>query len=244
MPIPATTAQPSKPTKTVPIAISVGIVTLGMLSGLAFFLYRHRAKHPGESQKLVGGGGNPERFPEDSRAPPSSFFYIGTVEPSQSSMVEQNGANGANSSPYRKLNSVKRSDRYRPSPELQPLPPLPKPPVAMSPPALSSSDEESHGTPFHTPQCSSVVSHEDGYLSPASRRSNSVKSCSTASFKNDYMNSNPPPIPHSKRTSPKSRFSVSSTKRNPSLPQPPPPPPPPLPTSRPVDDLRGTPNST
>ncbi|KAH0940346.1 LOW QUALITY PROTEIN: hypothetical protein HID58_007807 [Brassica napus] len=32
-----------------------------------------------------------------------------------------------NSSPYRKLNSVKRSDRYRPSPELQPLPPLSKP---------------------------------------------------------------------------------------------------------------------
>ncbi|XP_038901335.1 LOW QUALITY PROTEIN: formin-like protein 6 [Benincasa hispida] len=240
MPIPASTAQPSKPTKTVAIAISVGIVTLGMLSALAFFLYRHRAKHPGESQKLVGGN-NPERFVEDSRAPPSSFFYIGTVEPSQSSVVEQNGANGANSSPYRKLNSIKRSDRYRPSPELQPLPPLPKPPVAMSPPALSSSDDESQDTAFHTPQCSSIVSHDDGYFSPASRRSNSVKSCSTASFKNDHMNSNPPPpIPHSKRTSPKSRFSVSSTKRTRPQPQPPPPPPPP---PRSFDDFRETPNS-
>ena len=57
MPIPVATTQPAKQTKTVAIAISVGIVTLGMLSALAFFLYRHRAKLPRESQAkmLVGG---------------------------------------------------------------------------------------------------------------------------------------------------------------------------------------------
>ena len=150
IPIPTAT-QPAKPAKKVAIAISVGIVTLGMLSGLAFFLYRHRAKHPGETQKLVGG--NSERFQEDSRVPPSSFLYIGTVEPSTRSASEVN--EGANGSPYHKLNSVKRSDRYGPSPELQPLPPLAKPPtLENSPTAMSSSssssDEESQATAFCT----------------------------------------------------------------------------------------------
>ncbi|KAF2295545.1 hypothetical protein GH714_033169 [Hevea brasiliensis] len=41
IPIPTAT-QPAKPAKKVAVAISVAIVTLGMLSGLAFFLYRHR----------------------------------------------------------------------------------------------------------------------------------------------------------------------------------------------------------
>ncbi|KAB2595899.1 formin-like protein 6 [Pyrus ussuriensis x Pyrus communis] len=54
-----------------------------MLSGLAFFLYRHRVKHQSESQKLVNGGGpGSQRFADDPRVPPSSFLYIGTVEPS------------------------------------------------------------------------------------------------------------------------------------------------------------------
>ncbi|KAM1411788.1 hypothetical protein ACFXTO_024620 [Malus domestica] len=45
--------QPTKGTKKVAVAASVEIVTFGMLSGLAFFLYHHRVKHPSESQKLI-----------------------------------------------------------------------------------------------------------------------------------------------------------------------------------------------
>uniref|UniRef100_A0A0V0HLI8 Putative ovule protein n=1 Tax=Solanum chacoense TaxID=4108 RepID=A0A0V0HLI8_SOLCH len=118
--------QPAKPVKKVAIAISVGIVTLGMLSALAFYLYKHRVKHPDETQKLVRGNSD-QRINEESRTPPSTFLYIGTVEPpaKTSAVTESNGATG---SPYRKLSSVKRMDtRYRPSPDLQPLPPLSKP---------------------------------------------------------------------------------------------------------------------
>ncbi|XP_007047509.2 PREDICTED: formin-like protein 6 [Theobroma cacao] len=230
IPIPTAT-QPAKPAKKVAIALSVGIVTLGMLSGLAFFLYRHRAKHPGETQKLVGG--NSERFQEDSRVPPSSFLYIGTVEPSRRSASE---VNGANVSPYHKLNSVKRSDRYRPSPELQPLPPLAKPPaLENSPTAMSSSssssDEESQGTAFYTPQ-GSTISNEESYYTPVSRP---VNSNLVTPVRNE-LNGNTNSVPRSKRTSPKSRLLASSPEMKhviiPSIkqlqhqPSPPPPPPP------------------
>ncbi|OMO56488.1 Actin-binding FH2/DRF autoregulatory [Corchorus capsularis] len=236
IPIPTAT-QPAKPTKKVAIAISVGIVTLGMLSGLAFFLYRHRAKHPGETQKLVGG--NSERFQEDSRVPPSSFLYIGTVEPSRRSVSEVNGG-AANGSPYHKLESVKRSDRYRPSPELQPLPPLAKPPAVenSSPTAMSSSssssvsDEESQGTAFYTPQ-GSTISNEEGYYTPVARPINSNL------VKNDMNGNNTNSVPRSKRTSPKSRLLaaspemkhviIPSIKQQPQHHQPSPPPPPPPP---------------
>ncbi|XP_060192383.1 formin-like protein 6 [Lycium barbarum] len=185
--------QTAKPVKKVAIAISVGIVTLGMLSALAFFLYKRHVKHPDESQKLVGG--NSQRINEESEMPPSTFLYIGTVEPpAKTSSVTE--SNDANESPYRKLSSVKRLDtRYRPSPDLQPLPPLSKPPAPPSmnsPTAMSSSDEESHDTAFHTPQGSSV-SNEEGY-------------CYTPS----YPSSNKNCVPYSKRTSPRSRLSDSS----------------------------------
>ncbi|XP_044470668.1 formin-like protein 6 [Mangifera indica] len=212
IPIAAAT-QPTKPAKKVAIAISVGIVTLGMLSALAFFLYRHRSKHTGESQKLVGP--NSQRFQDDARVPPSSFLYIGTVEPSRTSASET-----ANGSPYHKLDSVKRSDRYRPSPELQPLPQLPKPPPLNenSPAAMSSSsDEESHNTAFYTPQGSSI-SNED-YYTPV------VNSSRPLHVKNNTS------VPHSKRTSPKSRLAVASPELKqviiPSIKQQPPAPPPP-----------------
>ena len=234
IPIPTAT-QPVKPAKKVAIAISVGIVTLGMLSGLAFFLYRHRAKHPGETQKLVGG--NSERFQEDSRVPPSSFLYIGTVEPSRRSVSEVN--EGANGSPYHKLNSVKRSDRYRPSPELQPLPPLAKPPtLENSPTAMSSSsDEESQGTAFYTPQ-GSTISNEESYYTPIARPVNSNLMTPVRSEMNGNTNS----VPRSKRTSPKSRLLASSPEMKhviiPSIKQqkqpPPPPPPPSLPLQQPL----------
>ncbi|XVF15433.1 hypothetical protein REPUB_Repub09cG0152800 [Reevesia pubescens] len=238
-PIPTAT-QPAKPAKKVAIAISVGIVTLGMLSGLAFFLYRHRAKLPGETRKLVGGNSS-ERFQEDSRVPPSSFLYIGTVEPSRGSVSEVNG--GENGSPYHKLNSVKRSDRYRPSPELQPLPPLANPPTLenASPTAMSSSsssDEESQGTAFYTPQ-GSTISNEESYYTPVSRP---VNSNLVTPVRNE-INGNSNSVPRSKRTSPKTRLLASSPEMKhviiPSIkqqqqpPSPPPPPPPSLPLKQP-----------
>ncbi|CDY37849.1 BnaAnng05100D [Brassica napus] len=66
------------------------------------------------------------------------------VRDSISSGTNNNVPVNNNSSPYRKLNSVKRSDRYRPSPELQPLPPLSKPSD------YNSSDEECRETAFYT----------------------------------------------------------------------------------------------
>ncbi|KAF5738251.1 formin-like protein 6 [Tripterygium wilfordii] len=211
IPIAAAT-QKTKPTKQVAIAISVGIVTLGMLSALAFFLYRHRVKHRGETQKLVGSN-NSQGFTDESRAPPSSFLYIGTVEPSRTSVTETNGANG---SPYHKLNSVKRSDRYRPSPDLQPLPPLPMPPPPQvennnsSSSISSSSDEESHGTAFFTPQASSISTVSNESISrPVSGSNYNQMVVSDGSSSVPHSKRTSPP--HSRRTSPKSRFSVSSS---------------------------------
>ncbi|KAK6125251.1 hypothetical protein DH2020_040995 [Rehmannia glutinosa] len=200
-----------------------------MVSALAFYLYKHRSKHQDESQKLVGR--NSARNNDESRMPPSTFLYIGTVEPSTRSIAsETNG--GANGSPYRKLNSGKRSDRYRPSPDLQPLPPLPKPPPPPSinsPPPMSSSDDESHDTNFYTPQGSSISNE-----SPGSRHS--------------YLNNRAENrVPHSKRTSPKSRVSASSPDikpviipsiKKPQPPSPPPPPPPPPPATSSLGPLQ------
>ena len=118
MPIPVATTQPAKQTKTVAIPISVEMVTLGMLSALAFFLYCHRAKHPHEfqAQKLIGGS---SRDNNNNSVPPSNFLYIGTLEPSQQrgSIIDGSRGenNGANRPPYYKLNSNQRSDLYRPS---------------------------------------------------------------------------------------------------------------------------------
>jgi len=202
-----TATQPKKPAKKVAIAISVGIVTLGMFSALGFFLYRHRAKHPVETQKLVS-----RRLPEDSpRAPPpSSFLYIGTVEPARTSLTEPNGTNII-TSPYRKLDSIKlNSDhRYRPSPELQPLTPPHKPPDESHSPAAefsdsSSSEEESCETAFHSPHGSSL-SREENCFTPISRHSSLA-----AAIPATAAAAAPPVVPYSKRTSPKSRFSAPS----------------------------------
>ncbi|KAF8089680.1 hypothetical protein N665_0499s0008 [Sinapis alba] len=205
LPIPtATTTQPTKPGKKIAIVISVGIVTLGMLSALAFFMYRHKAKHANDARKLVNGGrvdggGGSRIFHEDPRPPPpttsSTFLYMGTVEPSREPVRDSiSGSNNGpvNTSPYRKLNSVKRSDRHRPSPELQPLPPLAKPPQPSdynSPSPSSSSDEECRDTAFYTPH-GSAISTDEGYY--------------TAFPRSGYS------IPHSKRTSPRSKFGSAS----------------------------------
>ncbi|KAI3503020.1 hypothetical protein L1887_31455 [Cichorium endivia] len=194
--------QPAnKPAKKIAVAISVGLVTLGMLSALAFFIYKHKSKHKSESRKLVGSNSLQRSSEEPSRnLPPSTFLYIGTVEPSITTSESTNGTR--NGSPYNKLNSIKRSDRYRPSPELQPLPPLtkPQPPLTSinSPPAVSSSDdeeEELESHDFYTPH-GSIASTDDGY--------------SVRSFKHNHRR-NSSPVPISKRTSPKSRLSISSS---------------------------------
>ncbi|KAA8531578.1 hypothetical protein F0562_006287 [Nyssa sinensis] len=222
--------QPTKPAKKVAIAISVGIVTLGMLTALAFYLYKHRVKHPGESQKLVGG--NSQRLNEESGVPPSGFLYFGTVQPSS-----QRSDSEANRSPYHKLSSVKRSDRYRPSPDLQPLPPLIKPPLQTmnSPPPMSSSDEESHETTFYTPQCSSM-GNDEGYYTPSSRQSYQSNNTSLVNGAKPESHSTSS-APRSKRTSPKLCLAASSPDMKhtiiPSM-KPPAPPPPPPPPSQPL----------
>ncbi|KAG8384282.1 hypothetical protein BUALT_Bualt04G0102200 [Buddleja alternifolia] len=233
-------AQSSNSKKKIAIAISSAILTIAMLSAIAFYLYKHHRRSSDDSQKLVGG--NLRNVNHETRMPPSNFLYIGTVEPSSRSLVDE--ANNANGSPYRKLNSGKRSDRYRPSPDLQPLPPLtkpPPPPSINSPPPMSSSDDESHDTNFYTPQGSSM-----SYESPSSRHSylsNNVIS-QVNQTKADNRGSSNHHVPHSKRTSPKSRLSASSPDTKPviipsikqSLPPNPPPPPPP-PTAAAISSL-------
>jgi len=200
--------QPAnKSGKKIAVVISVGIVTLGMLSALAFFIYKHKSKQQSESRKLVGVN-SVRRHDENDESPrnlaPSTFLYIGTVEPSRTTTESTNGA--SNGSPYNKLNSIKRSDRYRPSPELQPLPPLikPQPPPQPAVDDMSSDDdddeEEDEINDFYTPQ-GSIASTDDGF---------SVRSFNNNNKRISRRNSSPI-IPHSKRTSPKSRFSVSSS---------------------------------
>ncbi|KAI3813406.1 hypothetical protein L1987_18128 [Smallanthus sonchifolius] len=183
----------SKPGKKIAVVISVGIVTLGMLSALAFFIYKHKSKQQIETRKLVGGNSLGRIDNESPRnLAPSTFLYIGTVEPSRAATESTNGT--SNGSPYNKLNSIKRSDRYRPSPELQPLPPLTK---SQPPPTMTSSDDEDEIHDFYTPQ-GSTASTDDGY--------------SVRSFNKRINRRNSSPIiPYSKRTSPRSRLSVSSS---------------------------------
>lgn len=118
------------------------------------------------------------------------------------------GESDRNHSPYhiQKLNPI--DNRYRPSPELHPLPPLTKSIVEPnSPPAASSSsssdNEESRETAFHSPPASSI-SHEDSYYTPVSRQSYLTNGSPAAPV------AVTPVVPYSKRTSPKSRFSASS----------------------------------
>ncbi|KAF8404892.1 hypothetical protein HHK36_009787 [Tetracentron sinense] len=225
IPIPTAT-QPASPTKKVAIAISVGIVTLGMLSALAFFLYKHKSKHSDESQKPVGG--NSQSFQQESTGPASSFLYLGTMEPSNRRI--NNEANGANGSPYRKLNSVHTSEMHRPSPELQPLPPLSRAPRRNSPLAVSS-DDESQET-FYTPQGSSAAGNGESPYPQIQHQAfpaitNPVTTAKGVTPTNSFS-------PHSRRTSPKSRLSISSPDMKqaiipspitPTLPLPPPLPP-------------------
>lgn len=182
---PITAAQPSKdskPTKKVAIAITSAILTLGMLSWLAFFLYKNNLKNPNESRKLIGQD-NSQSINEESRMPPpSTFLCTEPPEASTTTLINE---------PYQKLDSGRRFDPYRPSSEIHPLTKPPPPPATNSPPPppMSSSDEE-------TPSSSRCRNHVATSL------------------------------PHSRRTSPRSRFSASSPDAKlSSLPRSPTPPP-------------------
>ncbi|KAK1423425.1 hypothetical protein QVD17_18728 [Tagetes erecta] len=127
---------PKKPVMKITALVSVGIVTLIMLWALVFFIYKHKLK----------------RETQDS---PTTGFESGTVT--------------LNRSPYNRLkNSVKRSDRYRyrPSPELQPLPPLSKShplskPMPQAVAMTSDDDDEEVVHEFYSPH-GSLASIENG----------------------------------------------------------------------------------
>lgn len=232
--LPSATQPATKPAKKLAIAVSVGIVTLGMLSALAFFLYRHRAKRPAESQqKLVrrNSSAAAAAAADELRPPPSNLLYIGTMEPPTPPPVRDSYAvhvgdeNGATSSPYHRLNSVKNLgvDRYRPSPELHPLPPLPKHALARgnSPSSMSDEDGQEATTHFTPSVVSSWNGNDDGFYTPVSRHSYRSNASSGIAPRTS--------VPHSKRTSPKSRLSASHDTKRESMPAPAPPPPPPPP---------------
>ncbi|CAI8609371.1 unnamed protein product [Vicia faba] len=220
-----TATKPEEPAKKVAIAVSVAFSLFVMFSVVAFFLYKQKTKPSPESDKMKLVGENSQRVLEDSTmAPqqPSSFLYIGTV-------VEPNGTSVGVANPH-KIN------RYRPSPELHPLPPLTKCLVvdSHSPPAVSSSS--SSETEFHSPQESSSLnlSRENSYYTPVSRQSSLANGSPIApvsrqsslangsptapvSRQSSLANGSPtapvsvsPVVPFSKRTSPKSRLSGSS----------------------------------
>nr|DAD21334.1 TPA_asm: hypothetical protein HUJ06_022797 [Nelumbo nucifera] len=198
-PVTTPAAQQASPTKMVAVGISVGIVTLGMLSALAFFLYRQCGKHTIESQKLVGG--NSQRFLQESGVPSSDFLYLGTMEPSNRRGSSR--SNKAIASPYHKLSSVSRSELHRPSPELQPLPPLPRAPQRSSSPTAMWPDEES----FYTPQGSSVGN--SGSPCTSVTRQTLPTATTLATIAKGIMSSATSSTSPSWRSSPKSRFSVS-----------------------------------
>ncbi|KAK9064890.1 hypothetical protein SSX86_016272 [Deinandra increscens subsp. villosa] len=171
----ATDQQPANNSgKKIAVGVSVGVAAVGMLSGLVFFIYKLKSKQQTESKEVS--------------LPPSPFIYVGNVEGSRTAGTESTTSGTSNGSPYNKLNPVKLFDRYRPSPELQPLPPLIKPPAAVT----DDEDQESHG--FQTPR-GSVISSEDG---------GSVQSLNAKRIRRS-------PIPRAKTTSPRSRLSVSSS---------------------------------
>ncbi|KAI3958932.1 hypothetical protein MKX01_023608 [Papaver californicum] len=217
----------SNPTKKVAVAISVGIVTLGMLSALAFFLYKHRHKHSTESssQKLVGTRNSQQQ--QESMPPTSEFLYLGTMEPASNRRVNNSNSsdtnNYSNASPYHKLQSLRRSELNHPSPELQPLPPLTRNPLGgdSSPPNIT------YEAPYRTSP--SAMSSEDTFYSPQNEAVGESPPIPCQIFFGSFKSSVISTTPHSKRSSPKSRLSISSSPdvKLSELTQPPPPPPPP-----------------
>ncbi|KAA0036422.1 Formin-like protein 6 [Cucumis melo var. makuwa] len=160
--LPSSGQQSFKPIKTLGIVCSVAIVTLGMLSALAFFLYRQRIKYRYKSRMLV----EKERslsFRHDSGIPPSSFLNYGTMERRPGSIDERKGRKGEDeSSPDRRVDSVKKLDSHLLSPELQPLPPLSQNQIVNPSFETPLSDDESRETVFHTPEWAAAVPYSGG----------------------------------------------------------------------------------
>ncbi|KAL5706820.1 hypothetical protein ACHQM5_024938 [Ranunculus cassubicifolius] len=210
-PLPIAT-QPSNKTKKLTIAISVGIVTLGMLSALVFFLYRHKPG-PDETRKLGNGGTLVFANESQQGNGGADLLYLGTMEPSTNSgrrsASERNEVSSISGSPspYHKLNSIRNSEMYRPSPELQPLPPLRRTAAAAENPLrTNSSSVASSEDMFYSPNGSAGVSY-GGETSPYSPMPKPI--FPVTSVKNvihTSANSNP----HSRRSSPKSRLSYSA----------------------------------
>lgn len=76
-------------------SLALGSQTLLCSKPLRVQAYKHRLKHPGETQKLVGGG-NLWRLQYNSSAPPSSCFTSRSSEPGEG----REAINGANRSSY------------------------------------------------------------------------------------------------------------------------------------------------
>lgn len=116
--------------------------------------------------------------------------------------MEPNGTPVSEPNRFHKLNPT--GNRYRPSPELHPLPPLTKSLVvdSHSPPAASSSSSSSEEDNDESRDVR--LSHEESYYTPVSRQNSVANGSPTAPV------SVSPVVPYSKRTSPKSRLSGSS----------------------------------
>ncbi|XP_077216706.1 formin homolog 6 [Tasmannia lanceolata] len=210
-------SQTNSPTKKLTITITVTIATLVLLSALAFFLCRLRRKNsPAESQKLVNPNNNNSQQFESNSAPANDLLYLGTMDPEPSNPHRRGGDSIPISSPYHRLSSVRGADLHRPSPELQPLPPLngaPARPVPRrSSPPVVSSESSSGDTPYYSPQGSIAGTSE------SSR--NSVAATTPTVIKSIVHSSNSTPC--SRRTSPKSRLSNSPVEKQASTTSPPP----------------------
>ncbi|XP_068656416.1 LOW QUALITY PROTEIN: formin-like protein 8 [Aristolochia californica] len=216
--------------KTITIAASISVAALVVLTGLAFLLYRHRIKRPEEAGKLFGI--NSRGFTSEGPTNASEILYLGTMEPSNRRQEE------VNRSPSRKLNSIRRAELHRPSPELQPMPPLNEDIKRLPFPVISSEED----TSYYSPNCSSVTLTSEGPRSPETKEESTSTTTSTkgVTHKRSYS-------ARSCRTSPKSRLSSCSndTKETIQPPQspvppvittPPPPPPPPITAGLPAQD--------
>lgn len=208
--LPLSVQQSTKPIKTLGIVCSVAIVTLGMLSALAFFLYRQRIKYRCKSRMLV----EKERslsFRPDSGILRSSFLNFGTMEQRPCSSVKPKGKNGEDESPpQRQVDSVKKLDFHLLSPELQPLPPLSKHQIENPSFETPLSDDESRETVFHTPEWTAAGSY-GGSAFPRSKKETRPNS----------------PIVQAKGTSPLPYLEDSLMKQDHRRPTASPPPPPP-----------------
>lgn len=215
------------------VGVIVSAAVLSLIGICGFFIFRRRMSTPTDPDKLVvtsAGAGNIATFRPSIASTTSSGLYLGTMDPSSREDPDR----------VRKLRSGRVLESgYRPSPELQPLPPLVNSPPRRKedppPVSLVFSDDDSS---YYTPQPSTTLSVKSETSSTTNTSRHSVAT-GGGSGKDTAMDYSPIAVPKSRRTSPRSRLSNSSTadvrmvipKPNgkSSTPPPPPPPPPPQP---------------